>query len=1085
MSRNLLIVFVTQFIIVFLILTIGLRDVRGESNIVLSANNGDSSTYINVPIIVSEALIKNDSGTDRINEPVTIGIPLAEDSGIDSINKLGLQNVSAGQFRILDRWQNGNIKWVLADFQISLNAGETREDISLINGAGNFGGSDLATEDDSYIYVNTNNAQFTIKKKNFNMFEKVVVDGVELVSQGNSGGLYIQGENDTSFSSLNDPNSEVIVEENGPVRTVVKIMGAFTDSESNELMYHTVRMHFYKDKSYVKTFVTMRNANPLKEMMSVYSKNFKSMEVSVPVNLNGDNSFIFSTNKGDFQGNFADGSDNAYLFQSFSIDHKYEGPRDDCKDLNCMFAFVDPGLVVNHNGEMLNELGNDTEWTNSWAEIKDSTGKGMTMAMQWMSAYWPAGFDLNGDGKANIEFFSKNAQYSNSDPLSFGFTMHETRTLMFDFHTSHIDNNLVTQRIEAPIVARNQFNYYKDTKVIYGQEKIISYDEENKWRLLQGLTPFGSVVDTSEGINVWRYYWYCGCKRVDFGYKSIINFLRVGGGANFLEIEQKSNFNADYGTKHTDGWEYKELYSLDRYWGTNDKNKHPFQVGSFDSLHNHWLGMPIYYFISGDERIKNAIFEYGEGRRDGTGQDYNVVRDMRGLGRGIRTQAYLYEFINDPGIGEGLKKSIDSLLDSRDTEGSWHPGGRNLERGYLWQAHTCAHNPNRQISDFYIAQIFSDAVWCSYRILKDHPELNYKRIEELEDFQLGLSQFIYNELLFDDEYGFGYFYDYWLDEPNIIGTSIHPTDFLYNRGRRDSSRTMSFAYEQTGDEAYLTTGERLIVAGVTGYDTDMQRFHLIYDRLYKDNISTWKYLNNFNAQNNGGNNYTLTWTVPEGATEIKIKYSDKPIVDWLGFDQITREYEYSPDNYTAFFAGTNIDNEPAPLTPGTEQSFTIDIEQAMNSYNTVRNLTLDNPSYVVYDPNKTYYFAMKYEHSPESGDQAISPSPPDDDGGDTPPEDDGGGDTPPEDGGDTPPEDDGGGGDTPPEDGGDVEDDEVRGDLDGDGDIDRNDLNILLGYRTQPASACIACDLDEDGTITVLDARKLVIMCTRPRCSCE
>jgi len=61
----------------------------------------------------------------------------------------------------------------------------------------------------------------------------------------------------------------------------------------------------------------------------------------------------------------------------------------------------------------------------------------------------------------------------------------------------------------------------------------------------------------------------------------------------------------------------------------------------------------------------------------------------------------------------------------------------------------------------------------------------------------------------------------------------------------------------------------------------------------------------------------------------------------------------------------------------------------------------------------------------------------------------------------------------------------VIGDLDNDSDIDRNDLNILLTYRNQPASACPECDLDGDGIITVLDARKLVLLCTRPRCATE
>jgi cysteine-rich repeat protein len=56
---------------------------------------------------------------------------------------------------------------------------------------------------------------------------------------------------------------------------------------------------------------------------------------------------------------------------------------------------------------------------------------------------------------------------------------------------------------------------------------------------------------------------------------------------------------------------------------------------------------------------------------------------------------------------------------------------------------------------------------------------------------------------------------------------------------------------------------------------------------------------------------------------------------------------------------------------------------------------------------------------------------------------------------------------------------------DGDNDVDKNDVYYILGYRDQPASECPTCDLDGDGVITSLDARKAVLLCTRPYCATE
>jgi uncharacterized delta-60 repeat protein len=59
----------------------------------------------------------------------------------------------------------------------------------------------------------------------------------------------------------------------------------------------------------------------------------------------------------------------------------------------------------------------------------------------------------------------------------------------------------------------------------------------------------------------------------------------------------------------------------------------------------------------------------------------------------------------------------------------------------------------------------------------------------------------------------------------------------------------------------------------------------------------------------------------------------------------------------------------------------------------------------------------------------------------------------------------------------------VSGDLDNDGDTDRDDMNILNSYLNTVAGSCLECDLDHNGWINSADSDALISSCTRPGCA--
>ena len=188
---------------------------------------------LDVSLTIQEAIYSGVSGRSRSQDPVSVGVPLPDLGDIRSISQLGLRGASVGQFRILGRWPSGNIKWLLIDTQADVAAGQTNNGISLVSGTGNFGGGDLASEDSATITINTGPAVFTIRKANFNLIDKAVVNGKILVVSDANAGLVVLGPApgsttcpcSTTYSSANDPAATAVIEENGPARAVIKATG--------------------------------------------------------------------------------------------------------------------------------------------------------------------------------------------------------------------------------------------------------------------------------------------------------------------------------------------------------------------------------------------------------------------------------------------------------------------------------------------------------------------------------------------------------------------------------------------------------------------------------------------------------------------------------------------------------------------------------------------------------------------------------------------------------------------------------------------------------------------------------------------
>lgn len=215
-----------------------------------------------------ELAVASRTGWTSTAVPVTSGVPMSKGLCM-SENTLRVQTSGGtdvpAQFRVLSRWSDNSVRWVLVDFLANTTSGGLYQ---LNNGgSGSATGTNLnVVNGASSITVNTGALTFTVSKNSFRLFESILIDrdgsgGVndECLNTAALKGVVVSDLGTEYLMNQIAPDS-ITVEEQGPLRTCIRVEGRHraTPAGADRLRY-IVRIHAYNDQPFVRVVYSYKN----------------------------------------------------------------------------------------------------------------------------------------------------------------------------------------------------------------------------------------------------------------------------------------------------------------------------------------------------------------------------------------------------------------------------------------------------------------------------------------------------------------------------------------------------------------------------------------------------------------------------------------------------------------------------------------------------------------------------------------------------------------------------------------------------------------------------------------------------------
>jgi len=204
------------------------------------------------------------AGISRFREPVTCGVPfpkgmLYREDPIFLCDETSQSCPS--QTYPLAFWPDQSVKWLLLDTQVEIKRNESKNyQLARAQKQQNSNDGISVIKDDTDWIINTGSVLFHLDTQQFTPFRKVQTQSAEIVDAVGSGFELVDDRGMVYIPVILEMKTEVC----GHLRTSVKVEGKFQNEKGVCLAAFIARLHFYRQKSFVRIDFTLVNSRPAK-----------------------------------------------------------------------------------------------------------------------------------------------------------------------------------------------------------------------------------------------------------------------------------------------------------------------------------------------------------------------------------------------------------------------------------------------------------------------------------------------------------------------------------------------------------------------------------------------------------------------------------------------------------------------------------------------------------------------------------------------------------------------------------------------------------------------------------------------------